>query len=597
MLARRREATKKKNNISDFPGVFAASREHTHSGMQMRFGLAGFLVLVAGCKVENRPPRLPADLVIRGAAIYTMSPAKPWAEAIAVREGRIMFVGDDSGATRLIGSQTVVHDLGGRMILPGFNDSHSHPLSAGLELGECNLYDAQTAIEIEGLIRACASAPAKGPWIRGNGWQLPVFAHANPSKQLLDRLVPDRPAFFYAADGHSAWVNSKALELAGVTRDTKDPADGRIERDAKGEPSGTLREGAVGLVAKHLPPYTPEARIGAARRGLSEANKFGITSITDADADASYLDAYMALEGRGELSARVNATLHSTDTTAAEETARLVAERKKYNGGRLSVGAVKFYADGVIEAGTAALLQPYVSRNGSAGELNYAPADFAERITALDREGFQIHIHAIGDRAIRVSLDALAQARRSNGPRDARPILAHIELIDPADIPRFRSEGVIASFQPFWSQADPYITELTEPQLGPARSRWLYPMASVMNSGAIVVGGSDWSVSSLNPLDAIQVAITRHGLETTGPPWIPQEAVDLPRMLALYTINAAYASRTEREVGSLETGKLADMIVLEKNLFTIPASELHTVKVLLTLVEGKVVYQDSGFSR
>ncbi|HWA15817.1 MAG TPA: amidohydrolase [Gemmatimonadales bacterium] len=559
--------------------------------------LVAMVALGTGCKIENRPPRLPADLVIRGVAIYTMAPAKPWAEAIAVRDGRIMFVGDDSAASRLIGSQTVVHDLGGRMVLPGFNDSHSHPLSAGLELGECNLYNAETSTEIEGLIRACASAPNAAGWIRGNGWQLPVFPNANPTRQLLDRLVPDRPAFFYAADGHSAWVNSKALEMAGVTRETKDPADGRIERDAKGEPSGTLREGAVGLVAKYLPPYTPEMRIGAARRGLSEANRFGITSITDADANAGYLDAYMALESRGELTARVNATLHSEDGTAQEEVARLVAERKKYHGGRLSVGAVKFFADGVIEAGTAALLQPYADRHGAAGELNYTPEDFAERIAVLDRAGFQIHIHAIGDRAIRVSLDALAGARRRNGPRDARPILAHIQLIDPADISRFRSEGVIASFQPYWAQADEYITALTEPQLGPARSRWLYPIASVMNSGAVVVGGSDWSVSSLNPLDAIQVAITRHAVESTGAPWIPQETVDLPRMLAAYTINAAYASRSERDVGSLEVGKLADMIVLDRNLFAIPVTEIHQAKVLLTLVEGKTVFEDSAFSR
>jgi predicted amidohydrolase YtcJ len=563
----------------------------------MRQWFVVMLVLVTACRIENRPPRLPADLVLRGAAIYTMSPSRPWAEAIAVREGRIMFVGDDSGASRLIGSQTVVHDLGGRMVLPGFNDSHAHPLSAGLELGECNLYDAGTVAEIEGLIRACAAANPTASWIRGNGWQLPVFLDANPSRQLLDRLVPDRPAFFYAADGHSAWVNSKALAFAGVTKETKDPPDGRIERDAKGEPNGTLRESAVGLVTRHLPPYTPEMRIGAARRGLAEANKVGITSITDADANAEYLEAYSALETRGELTARVNATLHSADGVEAEETARLVAERKQYNGGRLSVGAVKFFADGVLESGTAALLQPYLDRKGSSGDLTYEPEDFTQRITALDRAGFQIHIHAIGDRAIRVSLDAMAQARRTNGPRDARPILAHIQLIDSADIPRFRSEGVIASFQPFWSQADEYITRLTEPQLGPARSRWLYPIASVMNSGAIVVGGSDWSVSSLNPLDAIQVAITRHATESTGAPWIPQETVDLPRMLAAYTINAAYASRTEREVGSLDVGKLGDLIVLDRNLFTLPVTQIHTAKVLLTLVEGRTVFQDSGFVR
>lgn len=556
--------------------------------MKLRF--VGLLLLAAGCKIESRPPRLPADLVIRGAAVYTMSPTKPWAEAVAVREGRIMYVGDDSGATGLIGAATKVHDLRGRMVLPGFNDTHAHPLSAGLELGECNLYDASTVEEVEGLIRAYAKANPSAAWVRGNGWQLPVFPNANPTRQMLDRLVPDRPAFFYAADGHSAWVNSKALELAQVTRDTKDPADGRIERDAEGEPSGTLRESAIGLVARHLPPYSPEQRIGAARRGLAEANRFGITSITDASVGADYLDAYLALEKRGELTAKVNATLGTGSGTAAEETARAVAERKKYHGGRLSVGAVKFFADGVIEAGTAALLQPYIGRGGASGELSFQPEDLVTRFTALDRQGFQIHVHAIGDRAIRVTLDALAEVRRTNGPRDARPVLAHVQLIDPADIPRFRANGVIASFQPYWAMADEYITRLTQPQLGPQRSRWLYPIASVMNSGAIVVGGSDWSVSSLNPLDAIQVALTRHEIESTGPAWIPEEVVDLPRMLAAYTINAAYASRSERETGSIEVGKMADLIVLERNLFSVPVTDIHSTRVLLTLVDGKPVY-------
>lgn len=556
------------------------------------------VLALSACKIESRPPRVPADMVLRGGAVYTLTPGRPWAQAVAIREGRIQYVGDDSGATALIGSRTVVHELNGRMVLPGFNDSHSHPLSAGLELGEARLYDARSVAEVEGVIRAWATANPNAPWVRGNGWQLPVFPNANPTRELLDRLVPDRPAFMWAADGHSAWVNSKALEQAGITKETKDPSDGRIERDANGVPNGTLREGATALVSKHLPPYTPEMRIGAARRGLAEANKFGITSITDADAGEEYLDAYLMLENRGELSARVNATLHSTDTTADVETARFVADRKKYNGGRLSVGAVKFYADGVIEAGTAALLEPYLDRKGSRGELNYEPDDLTNRFAAVDKEGFQIHVHAIGDRAIRTTFDALEETRRRNGPRDARPIMAHIELFAPTDITRFRTGHVIASFQPVWSQADPYITRLTEPQLGPARSRWLYPMASVMNSGAVVVGGSDWSVSSLNPLDAIQVAITRREPEAgDGPAWIPQETVDLPRMLALYTINAAYASRSESQVGSVEVGKLADLIILDRNLFAVPVTEIHKAKVLLTLLEGKAVWQDSSFVR
>jgi hypothetical protein len=486
------------------------------------------------------------------------------------------------------------------MVLPGFQDSHAHPLSGGLELGECNLYDAKTPAEIEGAIRAYAVAHPDLAWIRGNGWQLPVFPAANPSKDLLDRAVPDRPAYFISADGHSSWANSRALALGGVTRDTPDPPNGRIERDPRTrEPSGTLREAAAALVESRLPPYTPAERVGAVRRALAEANRFGITSITDADAGPSYLEAYAALDRRGELTARVTAALQTDPRLPVEQMAtRLRALRARYRGGsRLSVNMVKLYADGVIESHTAALLEPYLGSAGDRGSLIYQPEDLAARVAAFDRDGFQIHVHAIGDRAIRVTLDALAHARQANGEHDARPVIAHLEVIDPADIPRFRELRVVASFQAYWAQADDYIRNLTEPVLGPARSRWLYPIASVMRSGSVVVGGSDWTVSSLNPLDAIQVAITRQDVDSgDSAPWIPEERVDLPRMLAAYTLNAAYGVHAERETGSLEVGKLADLIVLDRNLFEIPVTEIHRARVLLTLLEGQAVWRDSSLA-
>ncbi len=562
-------------------------------------GLA--MLAFLGCRFERHPPLPAADLVLRGGAVYTVRPERPWAEAVAIREGRIVFVGDDAGALRYVGDHTRVIDLSGRMLLPGFHDTHAHPLSGGLELGECNLYDAETPAEVEGIVRAYAAAHPDLPWIRGNGWQLPVFPGANPQKALLDRLVPDRPAFFYAADGHSAWANSRALALAGITAQTPDPANGRIERDPRTrEPSGTLRESAISLLADKLPSYTDSERLGAARRALAEANRFGITSITDADAGPDYLRAYAELDRRGELTARVSAALHpEEDATAEAEVTRLKALREQYRGGnRLTVNTIKLYADGVIEAGTAALLAPYLGRRGSAGDLTYTPDDFTSRIVGLDREGFQIHVHAIGDRAIRVTLDALARARELNGPRDARPVIAHLELFDPADLGRFRGLGVVASFQPFWAQADEYITKLTEPQLGPVRSRWLYPIASLARSGAILAGGSDWTVSSLNPLDAIQVALTRRPLETPdGPPWIPEERMHLAEMLSAYTIGGAYATYEEREDGSIAQGNLADLVVLDRNLFAIPIGEIHRARVLLTLLEGQTVYRDSTFLR
>jgi predicted amidohydrolase YtcJ len=329
---------------------------------------------------------------------------------------------------------------------------------------------------------------------------------------------------------------------------------------------------------------------------LAEANRLGITSITDADVGVDYLEAYSELDRKGELTARVTAALHTDKQVPVEEMAeRLRALRSRFRGGtRLAVNTVKLFADGVIESHTAALLAPYRGAGKDRGSLTYEPDDLTARVTAFDRDGFQIHLHAIGDRAIRVSLDALAHARAVNGPRDARPVIAHLELFDPADIPRFREQGVIASFQPFWAQPDDYIRELTEPVLGPERSRWLYPIGSLVRSGAVVVGGSDWSVSTLNPLEAMQVAITRREVPgDTGPSWLPDERVDLPQMLNAYTINAAYATRAERETGSIAVGRLADVIVLDRNLFAVPVTALHKARVLLTLLEGKPVWRDS----
>ncbi|MDH5284378.1 MAG: amidohydrolase family protein, partial [Gemmatimonadota bacterium] len=270
------------------------------------------LALLAGCHLERRVPAVNADLVLRGAAIWTADPERPLAEAVAIRDGLLVYVGEDAGVERFIGIETEVLDLPGRMVLPGFHDTHAHPVSAGLELGECNLYDAETVADVERTIREYVAANPDLPWIRGNGWALPVFPDANPTRQLLDRLVPDRPAFFYAADGHSAWVNTRALELAGVTRETPDPSGGRIERDPRsGEATGTLREEAMALVASHLPPYTGEERLAAARRALGEANRLGITTITDADVGDATLEAYAELSRRGELTARVTAALAS----------------------------------------------------------------------------------------------------------------------------------------------------------------------------------------------------------------------------------------------------------------------------------------------
>ena len=543
------------------------------------------------------PAEQKAELVLRNGAIYTVDAQRSWAEALALANGRIVYVGNNSGAEKFISDQTRVIDLQGKMVLPGFHDSHVHPVSGGIELGQCNLNGSKTQQEVFDKIRAYAAAHPEKQWITGGGWDLPIFPEGNPRREQLDALVPDRPVYLTSADGHSAWVNSKALQIAGVTQTTRDPSEGRIERDAKtGEPSGTLREMATDLVSKFQPELTQEDYVQGARAGLAMANRFGITSLQEASAHEKILAAFAELERRNELTARVLAAQYVDPQQDTVQIATLVERRAKYHSTHLRATAVKIFADGVIEGHTAALLEPYVDRPHDRGIPNWTPEQLARVATALDKAGFQIHTHAIGDFAIRMTLDALETAQRLNGKRDARHHIAHVQLFDPVDIPRFKQLDVIANFQPLWAFADWYITDLTEPVLGPSRSRWLYPIASVAQTGATLAAGSDWSVSSMNPLDAMQVAITRRGLEdTTGAAWIAEEIVDLPTMLAAYTINGAFVNHQEQNTGSLEVGKAADVIVLDCNLFEIPPHEIHRAKVLLTLLEGREVYRDESF--
>jgi predicted amidohydrolase YtcJ len=535
----------------------------------------------------------PADLLLRGGAVYTVDAARSWATTVAVRNGLIVYVGSDSLPAELVGPSTEVVDLAGRMVLPGFQDAHVHPVEGGVELGECLLFDAGTAKAAVDAVRAYAAAHPDLKWIRGTGWQYPLFPNANPSKALLDQAVPDRPVFLYAYDGHSAWVNSRALALASITRDTPDPHAGRIERDPRtGEPSGTLRESAMDLVAKLLPDYTDAERAAGLARAEERANAFGITTVFAANASEGELRAYHDADAAGKLTVRVVAALSVGDDTSDALLPRLRDWRTRFASARVHPIAVKLFADGVIESRTAALLQPYLDRRGDAGTPNYDQPMLDRLTAALDREGFQIHVHAIGDRAIRMTLDAFERARALNGTRDSRHSIAHLQLIDPVDIPRFRKLGVVANFEALWANGDEYLTKLAEPALGPRRSRWQYPIASVVRTGAVVSGGSDWSVSSLNPLDAIEMGVTHLDPERPGmAAWNPVERVDLPTMIALYTINAAYANRLERETGAIEVGKLADLVILDRNLFDVPLAEIHTVKVVRTLLEGKTVYR------
>lgn len=554
-----------------------------------------WLVSVTALAACAREPANPADFVLRDATVYTVDSTRPRAEAVVVDDGRIVYVGSSDSAQAFVGSETEVLRLAGRMVLPGFHDTHVHPVSGGIELGECDLNAAATLDDVRRLVGACARRDTAAPWVRGGGWQLTLFPGANPARALLDSLVPDRPAYLSAADGHSAWVNSRALALAAVSRATRDPAKGRIERDENGAPSGTLREDAMDLVSRKLPPYSADDYLIGLERGLAMAARYGITTVHEASARESIASAYVRADSLGRLTARsILSLLVNSDAPVDSEVRRLSALRARSTRGLVRPAAAKIFMDGVIEAHTAALLAPYVDGAGDRGTLNLGAAKFDSLVETLDSAGFKVHVHAIGDRAIRTALDAFERQRARDGGRGPRHIVAHIQLFDSTDIPRFASTGTVADFQPLWAYADEYIKDLTEPKLGPRRSRYLYPIASLVSSGAIVAAGSDWSVSSMNPLEAIQVGITRRSLtDTTGAAWLPEQRVDLATMLRAYTLGGALASDHDSLTGTLSVGKAADLIVLSDDLLSLPVHRIARARVLLTLLGGRVVYRDS----
>lgn len=540
----------------------------------------------------------PADWIMEGGLVYTMDAARSSAEALAIRDGMIAYVGSGGGAERFRGPETRRLSLEGRMALPGFHDAHVHPATGGLRQVQCILDGLETAAAVLEAIETYARTNPDEEWILGGGWDLPLFPQANPRKEMLDRLVPDRPVYLRAADGHSAWVNSRALQMAGIDASSPDPPNGRIERDAdSGEPTGTLRESAMYLVADVIPPPSIQDYQDGIARSLDMANRFGITSMQDASASPDILRAYDRLRREGRLTARVVAAQSVSPDGGVAQFDEMEEGRRRFQSERLRATAAKIFVDGVIEAQTAALLEPYLHRGDWRGEPNLSPERLNLFTKELSARGFQIHFHAIGDRAVRMALNAVEVSWQAGGKGNLRHHVSHLQLIDPADIPRFMDLGVIANFQPLWAYPDNYIEELTVPFLGPERSRWLYPIRSVFAAGAVVVAGSDWSVSSMNPLDAIEVAVTRQSPRIEGGDILFQEErVSLPEILAAYTIHGAYLNGQERLTGSIEVGKAADLIVLDRNLFAVAPSAINEARVLLTLLDGEPVYEDPGLS-
>ncbi len=539
-----------------------------------------------------------ADLLFRNGDVYTVDAARTWANAVAVVGNRIVYVGSDVGAEAFVGPDTHVVDLDGRMLMPGFQDSHLHPSGQSLDLAQLdNLVDSR---EVLRTVQEYAEANPNRPWVLGRGWLEAAFKPSGvPTRQMLDEVVRDRPALMTNASGHQGWANSKALEIAGITADTPDPPNGRIDHDEQGEPSGILQEAAQGLVRQHIPALTHEFRIEARRAALREMARLGITAIVDASSSAAGEAEFAELEDADELTVRAVLCQRYRPQADDEEQIRdFIARRTALGDGQLRATCVKIGLDGIIEHHTASVLEPYVDRDDEyRGPIFVEPVRLKRVVARLDAEGFQVHIHSIADRSAREALDAIEAAQSANGTGGGRHHLAHLQLLDAADIPRLRTLGVTANMTPLWGRGDDWETVFAARVLGHERSQRLLQHNSILGVGASLVWGTDWPVTSLVPVEGLETATTRRylgGLDPYGEPdqsWLPDERLTLGDAIAAYTISGAYLSFEEKERGSIEIGKLADLTVTERNLFEVPPLQIHQVEVDMTVFDGRVVFE------
>lgn len=557
------------------------------------------LLLAAGCtKAVEKIPQAAADRVYLNGAIYTVDQNRSWASAIAIKNGLIAYVGNDDGAARWIGPATEVADLDGQMMLPGFHDSHIH-IMIGIAAGqECDLLRIPTAQAVAEKLKTCTELRGLGDddWIIGAGWAEWLWAEANPHKGLLDVLFPNRPVYLESSFGHAAWVNSRAMDIVGLDAKTEAPPAGVIEYDPEtGEPSGTLRDAAMLLVKDELPEMTLEQKKDRVSAGMALAHSVGITAVIEPGLDDALLEPIVSLADDNKLQLRVLASLSPINWqpgTFGDDVVAYLQGREKWRRPNLDVDSVKIYMDGVIEFGTGALLEPYEEAEFGHGPMFYSQEKVNEYFRAIDDMGMQIHVHAIGDAGIRRALDGFEALLESNGPSKKRHQIVHLQLIHEDDRPRFGKLNVGAVFQSLWSYPDPAAIELDVPMLGEERTWQMYPVASVQRAGGRIVGGSDYFVTDLNPLLAIETAITRQDpWSNDGDVLNKNERVDLATMIDAYTINGAYQMSLENLQGSIEVGKRADLIVLDRNLFEISASEISESKVTTTIFDGQVVYE------
>ncbi len=539
------------------------------------------------------------DLILLNGDIRTMDPLEPRAEALAVKDGRILAVGRNDAIKELANGKTRKIDAGGRLVLPGFQDTHIHLQDSGTGFStSVNLEGARTVEELQSLIRDYAKT-TNDLWVRGTGWYSGIFGAHNLDRHVLDAAVPDRPLYIYASDGHNAAMNTKACELTGLDASVADPHGGSFVRDAKGVPTGLIYEDAIDWVRARMPKKELDAYAKGVRFGQKLCNRHGITGVIDAMVAERHMKVYQGLDDAGELTVRLAATAKVyPEESVKDALGRLEALRRDFRRGNVSVHSAKFFLDGVLENRTAAMIEDYSDETGGNAPIMFDEEHLEQLFIAFDAARFQLHVHVIGDRATRVALDCIEAARKANGAWPSLHQLAHVQVIHPDDIPRLRQLGAVTNMQPLWARCEPSVTDVALPFIGAERGRWMYPWRTIVDSGAPYAVSSDWGVSTLNPFAIMQTAVTRQPAHVARdyPVFEAQERMNVEQVVRGYTILAAAAAWRGDETGSLTSGKHADIIVLDRDIFAIDPYAIGGTEVELTLLGGREVHRADGFA-
>ncbi len=538
-----------------------------------------------------------ADLIIVNADIHTMDGANPRATALAIKDGRVLAVGGEDAVRDLSGPETRTMDAGGRVVLPGFQDTHIHLQDSGIAFTTgADLAGCADIAQLQDCLRKQAADTTDRVWVQGIAWDSATFITAGLDRHALDEAVPDRPVYIMAADGHNATVNSMALRELNITAETPHPPNGEIVHGDDGEPTGMLYEDAIWWALGMLPKPSDEDYANGVRYACAHANKHGITGVLDAMVGERHLRIYTALDNAGELNMRVASTSKVMPEESLEDAvARLKSLRERFRSPRVKMHSAKFFLDGVMENGTAAMLEDYES--GGNAPIMFDIDKLNAMFKAFDAERFQLHVHTIGDHAIRVALDAIEGAQAVNEPWPALHQLAHIQCIAAAEIPRFRELRVVANWQPYWTQPDAAL-KIALDMVGEERGKRMYAVNAVIETGAPYAISSDWFVSTLNPFEIMQGAVTRQFPDAKGPDeetFLPDERITVETVVRGYTLNAAAGAWRAETTGSLAIGKCADVIVLDRDIFNISPYELGDTQVLLTMIDGAEVYRADGF--